>query len=338
MEPVVTHVEAESLPDAMLSVRWEVDHGPAAVDLAIGPTPDQLDHDHQLTIPAGQTEVVLPGLGRGRWYVSVAPHRSGSAVVAADRRVAFEGITNFRDLGGYRTVDGGRTRWGRVYRADALHGLTATDLALYQRLAVRTVYDLRGDDERTEKPNPFDSHHISLIGQANDAAPEPPPLDATGEELLHRLYVRLIEHAAPSIGRILASMAQPDGLPMVFHCHAGKDRTGVVAALMLEAVGVDRQVVLEDYEATARYRVGVEDPDVVRRLVEMGMSPEAAAGVLSTPRWAMEQALADLDVRFGGVQEYLVGPAGMASHQVEALRANLIEPQTTTAGVAGSSR
>lgn len=325
MQPMVIHVEADAEPDGSLSVQWDLDGGPAAVDVAIGPSPEQIDHEHQLTVPSGTTHVRLPGLGRGRWYVSVAPSGSGAAVVAADRRVAFEGITNFRDLGGYRTVDGGRTRWGMVFRADALAGMTERDLALYERLAVRTVTDLRGDEERATKPNPFDSHHVALIGPQVDD-PDERPAEATGEELLHHLYVRLFDHAGPLIGQVIGSLATDEGLPTVFHCHAGKDRTGVIAALLLEALGVPRSVVLDDYEATARYRVHTDDPETHQKLIELGMLPEVAAGILSAPRWAMAASLDHLDERHGGVHAYLTGPAGLTDDRIDWLRSRLVDP------------
>ena len=97
--------------------------------------------------------------------------------------------------------------------------------------------------------------------------------------------MRLLDHAGPTIGQVIGSIAaDDDGLPMVFHCHAGKDRTGVIAALLLESLGVPRSVVVDDYEATARYRVHTDDPETHQKLIELGMLPEVAAGILSTPR------------------------------------------------------
>jgi protein-tyrosine phosphatase len=110
----------------------------------------------------------------------------------------------------------------------------------------------------------------------------------------------------------------------VFHCHAGKDRTGVVAAVLLEALGVDRPVVLDDYELTARYRHRSQQQPTYQRLVQSGLSPEAAAGVLTTPPWAMEQALGHLDAHYGCVEEYLTGPAGMRKEDLGALRTRLL--------------
>jgi protein-tyrosine phosphatase len=325
---IVAYVDIDTQTDGSQLVRWQLEGEPVAVDIATGPTPDHLDHQHHSTVNAGRTALQLPG-GPVRRYVSVAPHDGGPAVVAADRRIPFEGISNFRDLGGYRTTSGRAVRWGLVFRADALHGLSTNDLALYEGLGLRAVYDLRGEIERTERPNPVPSRPLTVIGRPTDAGtPAAPPSIATteeGERFLYDLYIGLIEHAAIQIGELYQALAQDDGLPAVFHCHAGKDRTGLVAAVLLEALGVQREAVLDDYELTARYRVRAQQEPTFQRLIEYGMSPEAAAGVLTTPRWAMQDALAEVDRKYGGVEAYLTGPAGMQSRDLLTLRECLLD-------------
>jgi len=255
-------------------------------------------------------------------------------VVAADRRVPFEGVTNFRDLGGYRTRFGARIRWGLVFRADALHGLSPRDLALYDRLGVSAVFDLREEAERDERPNPVPSRPFPIIGRSNDTGSA--PLSATthteGEQILHDLYVGLVDHAAVQIGELFTALSGDDGLPAVIHCHAGKDRTGVVVALLLDALGVERATILDDYELTARYRLRTHQESTYQRLVQYGISPEAAAGVLATPRWAMQQALDDLDRRYGSVDDYLQGPAGLHPDDLRALRQRLLDFDVLTQG------
>jgi protein-tyrosine phosphatase len=328
MASAVAHVDVDTEPDGSILVRWDVEGDPVDVDLATGPTADHLDHQHETTVPAGRTMTRLGPKGTGRRFVSIAPHGGGAAAVAADRRVPFEGITNFRDLGGYRTRSGDRVRWGLVFRADALHGLSPRDMTLYEQLGLRAVFDLRSDVERQEQPNPVPSRALAIAG------PRPDPGDpavalrltiADGGQILHDLYVALIEHAAVQIGELYTGL-MADGLPAVFHCHAGKDRTGIVAALLLEALGVDRPTVLDDYELTGRYRLRTQQESTYQRLLDYGISPEAAAGVLTTPRWAMEDALAELDRRYGDVEGYLTGPAGMGADDLRALRRQLLDP------------
>src|SRR5262249_55611184 len=123
MDTAVARVDVDTQADGRTLVRWELEGTPAAVDVAGGPTADHSDHTHEATVPAGQTSLVVAGRGDGRLFVSVSPQGTGPAVVAADRRVPFVGAQNFRDMGGYRTRSGRIVRWGRVFRADALHGL-----------------------------------------------------------------------------------------------------------------------------------------------------------------------------------------------------------------------
>ncbi|HEY7068741.1 MAG TPA: tyrosine-protein phosphatase [Acidimicrobiales bacterium] len=330
MQTIVARAEVDTQPDGRVLVRWQIEGAPVAVDVATGPTPDHIDHTHEATVPAGQTSLLLSDPGAGRLFVSVAPHGTGPAVVVADRRVPFQGIQNFRDMGGYRTRSGGVVRWGQVFRADALHGLSTGDLALYERLGLRAVYDLRGEVEREERPNPVPSRPLTITGRPSGAAASlmaeaaDQLTTADGEKVLAEMYVGLLEHSATQLGELYTGLAAGDGLPAVFHCHGGKDRTGVVAALLLEALGVEREVVLDDYELTARYRRREHQESTYGRLIASGMAPEAAAGVLSVPRWAMARALDELDSRHGGVEAYLTGPAGMSTADLRTLRGRLV--------------
>jgi protein-tyrosine phosphatase len=127
------------------------------------------------------------------------------------------------------------------------------------------------------------------------------------------------------LGRILTDLADESRLPAVFHCAAGKDRTGIVAALLLSVLGVPEEDILDDYELTSRYRTPDRVDAVMNRLrSERGVAPEVAAGILRTPRWAMQSALADISERYGGIDGYLEGPGGMDPSVPEVLRALLL--------------
>jgi protein-tyrosine phosphatase len=315
--------------DGGLLVRWTLDGEDVGVDIGVGPSPEAIDHAHTLTVPAGERSILIEPVGPapGRHYVSVAPHGEGGAVVAAERRVPFEGVTNFRDLGGYPTTDGRRTRWGLVFRSDALHRFTSEDRRLYEVLGLHAVYDLRGDEERDLHPNPFPSVEISLLSRPADASP-PDRSDredaVAGEQMLRDMYGGLLAHAGPTFGRLLGGLAEPDALPAVIHCTGGKDRTGMTAALLLELLGVPRQQVLDDYELTSQYRLREHQTESYEGMLAAGMAPEAAAAVLGCPRWAMAGALKELDDTYGGINAYLTGPAGLDPATLERLRRALI--------------
>jgi protein-tyrosine phosphatase len=249
------------------------------------------------------------------------------------RRVPFEGATNFRDLGGYPTVHGGVTRWGKVYRSDGLQALTDDDIDHFEQLAIKVVYDLRRDEERAGLPNRVPSVGLCIMTPIIEAGVESfdragATAQRDGEDLLRGIYVNMLDHSGSVIGTMFGGLTVHSGLPAVFHCHAGKDRTGLVAALLLEALGVDRETVLDDYELTAKYRLRSHQDDSFARLVKGGLVPEAAAGVLGAPRWAMAETLDRLDQRYGGIEAYLLGPAGLDTETLDRLRHELVETTT----------
>lgn len=244
-----------------------------------------------------------------------------------ERHVDFAGAQNFRDLGGYSSAGGKAVRWCQVFRSDALV-LEDTDFHAFERLGIRTVYDLRSERECQEAPDrlPELAHtvvHVPLVTE--DSAP---PLDAVladGEAFLAQVYLHMLERSAPTIGLIIAGLADNARLPAVFHCAAGKDRTGLVAAILLAALGVSEEDILEDYELTANYRTAERVNAVLDRIqTERGVAPEVAAGILRTPKWAMQRALAEVRNRFGGIDAYLTESAGVDSSALHSLRSSLL--------------
>ncbi len=138
--------------------------------------------------------------------------------------------------------------------------------------------------------------------------------------MLRDMYVGTLIHSAGKFGRLFTDLADAERLPAVFHCHGGKDRTGIVAALLLLAFGVDRETVLDDYEATTRYRTIVHQQDSLAKILASGVSPEAAAAVLGRTRWAMAAAVDAIDDEYGGIERYLTTTVGLSPVTVDALR------------------
>lgn len=330
MSPALTHLAVDRTAPDDLVVSWTSTED-VLLDVGHGPSPDAIDHVHVATVPAGVGSCTLPGVGPGPVFVSVAAHGHAVARIAGERAIAFEGLQNFRDLGGYPARDG-HVRWGRLFRADSLHKLTPADHDTIARLGLRVVYDLRGDKERTTHPNPLDNVNLPVVGRPvlPEGVDEITRTGAAlveigdGERVLRDLYVGMLDHSAHHFARFFRGILGTDGLPAVFHCHAGKDRTGVVAALVLLAIGVSEDDVLDDYELTRRYRTFENQQDSYANMIEMGMSPEAAAGVLATPRWAMADMLAALDGSHGGIVAYLTGPVGLTPADLDRLHELLV--------------
>jgi protein-tyrosine phosphatase len=246
-----------------------------------------------------------------------------------DRLLPFEGAHNFRDLGGYPSRFGGMTRWGVLYRAAGLSEMTTADLDEFAELGITTVFDLRRDDEREVAPDPVPTVHVCLMSRVLSNAPMPERGSLVdhddGTQFMRQLYSGLLAHAGGEMGRLIRQVADGDALPAVFHCTAGKDRTGVVAALILLAVGVDRESVLDDFELTNRYVTRETHAAMYERMIEHGMTPEAAAGMFAAARESMAAALDELDEVYGGVESYLTTHAGLSGRHLARLRELLLD-------------
>jgi protein-tyrosine phosphatase len=205
-----------------------------------------------------------------------------------------------------------------------LHNFTTDDLVAFDSLGVRVIYDLRRADECEREPGPRTCLHLALPSRrVEDTDPRTLRHRIDGERWLFEDYRGMLEGAGAVFGRLFSHLAEPDGIPSVFHCLGGKDRTGMVAALLLSWLEVDRETVLDDYELTARYGAD-RVPLVVDRFVANGIAQPAAEAMLSAPRWAMAEALRLLDTDFGGIESYLRGPCAMTDRSLDSLRANLV--------------
>jgi protein-tyrosine phosphatase len=254
------------------------------------------------------------------------------SAIEAPRVLALEAAFNFRDLGGYATTDGRVTRWRTLYRSDGLHRLTDTDVEVMREIGLRTVIDLRTANELVERgrfpldAHPVGYHHLSLMDVIWDREQAPADGAPVTEFLLER-YVEMIESAGERIGAAFRIMAEPGALPAVFHCAAGKDRTGIVAGLLLSSLGVPDDVVVADYALTA---------EAIGRMLAAwgdGSPPETKASVETIPSAflaadpaAMARLLAVTREVHGSTREF-VRTLGAADEVLTALEAALLEPQ-----------
>jgi protein-tyrosine phosphatase len=171
---------------------------------------------------------------------------------AMQRTITLEGCLNFRDLGGYPTVGGGQVRWRRLFRSDALHALTPADVAhLRNEIGVTTVVDLRStaelraDDGGPLRREAIAHHHLPLF----DGESMRSGADMAASITLADRYWLLAQYAKEKIARVLTTLAAAKG-PAVYHCAAGKDRTGVISAVILGVLDVPDEVIVADYAAT----------------------------------------------------------------------------------------
>ncbi len=240
------------------------------------------------------------------------------------RHIEFECLHNFRDLGGYRAADGRTVAWGRLYRADSLGKLQlhGEDWDRFLGLGIRTVIDLRYPWEieakgRVPEPGRFTYANLSIEHRPYDQAAIDPAIDPW--RYLADRFAEVAEDGAEEIRQVIELIAAGPG-PTVFHCTSGKDRTGLVAALVLTLLEVSEEQILADFALTelATERLLADwhaaNPGRTMRWPSYGRAP---ATVLSL-------VLADLRSRHGSVAGYLSDRVGITQGTADRLREGLL--------------
>ena len=243
-----------------------------------------------------------------------------------ERRSLLDGASNFRDLGGYPTVDDRYVRTGMVFRSGALHALTDADRERLRALGVRVAVDLRPPEEQAAEPTNAPFLRIVHVPLMRGERTSDPSALANGDGYLRDRYVEIVLDRAPDIGAIFRSFVRADGLPAVIHCAAGKDRTGVVSAVLLLALGVEESTVLDDYELTSEYAAAARVEELTSKLSGSGLPPAVVAGLLGTSRSGLANAIALLRDEYGTIEDYLVSAAGVTQTDLTTLRERLTVP------------
>jgi protein-tyrosine phosphatase len=245
-----------------------------------------------------------------------------------------DGLPNLRDMGGISTTDGFRTREGVLYRSEAPIGLTGTALQQLADLGLRTVVDLRDAAECRLGPSVF-ATDVEKIGIEVSC-----PADQNGTALLEmvmsgrltsysaadlgELYVNYLEHQAESFGKVIRLIADPARTPLLVHCTAGKDRTGLTMALVLDVIGVDRPTILDDYVLTSTFRAH-RLTEVGPTLARVGTRTSAVASLFAAPPEALTMAFHHIDHTYRSVEEYLSLRAEVSQETLVGLRRQLLD-------------
>jgi protein-tyrosine phosphatase len=239
-----------------------------------------------------------------------------------NRLIALEGSVNFRDIGGYETENGQMVRWRRVFRADGLSKLSDGDLDVLADLGIATVIDLRTASELEAGRFPVDRHpvafhHFPLL----DILPDPESFKVA-PGMLGAQYLEMANAAATQIGDALRVIADSASHPVVVHCTAGKDRTGVLTAVLLGCLGVREDIIVSDYllsaDAMSRLRT---------KLIEI--YPDGAEMISNADELfsATEDSIRDLLSMFANEHGSILGYAlstGIDQEVIDALRAGLL--------------
>lgn len=254
--------------------------------------------------------------------IQALPRPLGLILNSLPISLALEGASNVRDIGGW-PASGGTVRRGRVFRAAALHGLTEADCASLHDFGIKVVCDLRGTTERASAP-------CALAGVEVRSLPIEPSVgaslldilatrEATGQDtdtLMRAAYVAYAVESSHRYRALFEAILDEDG-PVLFHCSAGKDRTGFGAALILTALGVEWDVILRDYLSSNTLWRG-------DATMAAGIPSHVAAGLLTVRAELLETAFAAIAEAHGSFERYAQTQLGLTEARLTQLRAMLI--------------
>ena len=285
---------------------------------------------------------VLAGLAVIQFIPSapvVIPEQLPAAQRSEHRLLNFEGISNFRDLGGYATSDGRTVKWGRLYRSGTLAHATPADLNAVRQLQLTTLIDFRSAAEKEEEPN-------RLPDPTEFAVVEIPTLDggdnSVAEEVMQRIETgdfadfdpdsfmlaanqQFAATYTPKYREFMQTVLAANGTPVAWHCSAGKDRTGFAAAILLRILGVPTETVLNDYMLSKQYAVDARRNDL--RLLRLFKGKEAAdklGSLLGVERAWLEAGFSEIDERYGSFDRYVSEGLQLSAADIAALRKHLL--------------
>jgi protein-tyrosine phosphatase len=250
-----------------------------------------------------------------------------------DKRYIYSAqVDNMRDIGGYPTKNGKRVAWGKVYRSGALSGMDSLDFIIFDSLQIKKVYDLRTNTEVKEKPDslPDNIAHMHLAIGKDDWGDQKEffqkmnelELDSLDAWILDLYKIIPIDYA-DQYKIFFKDLIAQDDLPVLYHCTAGKDRTGIATALLLYILEVPMDYIKADYALSNVYREKA-NMKYAKMMEEQGINYEQALVLLKVKPEYMDSIFENIASRYGSIDQYLFGTLGISDADREILRKKFI--------------
>lgn len=250
-----------------------------------------------------------------------------------NRVLPFEGVLNFRDMGGYVTEDGRKVKYGIFFRAAELTGMTEKDKEFFKSLGIKTIFDYRGIQEAELKADPaFEGiNRIHIPAVAGEVPMDMRDMIKDGyfkkmnSEFASNMYLQMA-FDNPSFKRLMETIVDSDNLGLLHHCAGGRDRTGVGSAFILLSLGVPRETIIEDFLISNRTLAPLNV--IMKEQLVAFLSPEEAdqfINALELRGEYLEALFAAIDSRFGGVESFLEQEFGMTADKLAQLRERCLE-------------
>jgi protein-tyrosine phosphatase len=335
--------QAKAAAETAIRICWRGEGAPASASVYVATDPDVISGDVSDRPVAGKLqagEVILRGLDpRTRHFFRLEPEGDLPSRVIGERLIPFDGSHNFRDLGGYATRDGRRVRWGKIFRSDHLAELSERDLAYFSELGIRLVCDFRSGVEVADQPNRLPEHNppVQINPALSGTALMPKEIETairSGNPDKLNFRQLLVDgnrfmaiEALDQYRALMRSLEREECVPLLFHCTAGKDRTGVGAALILLVLGVPEETVMQDYLLTAAYTHDRVEKMLVGIRVDSSFRVDAdeIRPIMSARREFLQAALDSMRDGYGTIDHYLEKALLLTRERRDAMCSRLLE-------------
>ncbi len=326
-------VQIQRIDSSTVELSWQPKDRKPTVAICSG----LRQHDRMQKVPVDESSigcVKITGLDPASRHYFHVRDEDGNRFMTAERRVPLEGAVNFRDIGGYKTIDGREVKWGKVFRSDGLARLTEQDHQTMMQMGIERIFDFRTKAEVAEAPDklPDDGSivHVNLPvthGKFDfvDAMTRLKKGDSSWltPDFMVNGYIRNIEDYAMIWGEVINCVADPEGPAILFHCTGGKDRTGTCAALILLMLGVDEETVVKDHQLSNTYIAGMLS-GINKLIASYGVDPDKLVPYLTAPLDCIHALINHIRNNYGSASEYLAAKAGVKKETQELLKEKLL--------------
>jgi protein-tyrosine phosphatase len=331
----LSNLTVERTKKNTFKICWEAKAKEIVVSVYAGNSPDTINRQSPVAAINNADSVEIADLDADAlWYFEVFAGNEHRLMVS-ERAVRFDGVVNFRDLGGYDTKDGRRVKWGRVFRSGHLSDLTQKDQQRIKQLGIKTICDFRSPGEKEMRPNwlPPDGSiqylELPIVHGEFDPVAAMESLQKGDvswltEDFIITRYIKKIDDFGHVWGRFFNQLADAKNRPLVFHCTAGKDRAGTAAALTLLALGVPEETVIYDHGLSNVYIAHVLEV-INQRIKKIGIDPQKVEPYFTAPRNAIVAVVNHIRKTYGSAAKYLQTKAGISEEKLELLREELLD-------------
>jgi len=316
-------------------ISWKTCRQNLAVSIYHGDSPETIQRNRPILKINGETAAEIKRLDPAvPCYFEIRPEDS-PGIVIGERRLPLQGAVNFRDLGGYQTIDGRRVKWGKIFRSDHLSRLTDRDLVFLQRLKVQCVCDFRTLTEARKRPDRFPEDgsgrhfhlpidHLKFDPTSLFEKLKKGDTSWLTREFLIEGYILSIEGSAAVWGEVFRLLAEPAFMPLIFHCTGGKDRAGTCAALILLTLGVSEKQVIYDHGLSNIFIADVTDK-IYTQFEALGIDRRRIVPYFSAPPYCIQALLAHIRKKYGSAADYLKLKAAVTEEMLGRIREELLE-------------